>query len=77
MKILPYLLIIIIPAMIGLAFSSEETQKTQNPPQPESRLVVIEGYLLRVTGDQVTVLWIHPKQRPFEIKVAPGIDMSR
>jgi hypothetical protein len=75
MKILPFILIIIIPAMIGLAFSTEEPQK---PTQPESRLVVIDGYLLRVTGDEVRILWIHPKSRPWKgFNVAPGIDISR
>jgi hypothetical protein len=74
MKILPYLLII-IPAMIGITLASEEPQK---PSQPESRLIVIDGYLLRVTGDEVRILWIHPKSRPWQgIKVSPDIDTSR
>jgi hypothetical protein len=36
---------------------------------------VINGYLLRVTGDEVKVLWIHPAHRPWKgMEVAPHID---
>lgn len=40
-----------------------------------SQLIVINGYLLRVTGDEVKVVWIHPAHRPWKgMEVAPHID---
>jgi len=81
MKTLPALLLL-LTAPILPASPDHEPQEPSGVSTvvnyAPDRLIVIDGYLLRVIGDEVRVLWIHPKAQPWKgFDVAPGVDMSR